>query len=215
MSAEAKGGQLPVSESVMTAIDALVVARTEQSARKGDPYPMHRKAADDAVHVAQVKLTMALDQMAAAPTAGSAAPHGGRQEREASALLRELLEAQSAWNPGGNLHARNEADMAKERRLNDARQRARAYLAGAKAPEPLQVWFGSMPESNGKTNWTAILHRGDLAEGITLDRSEYHDRVRYEADRARFLIGELSEEPDILAYDPELRSPATEGASRG
>lgn len=72
----------------------------------------------------------------------------------------------------------------------------------------LQVWYGAMPETNGKTNWTAILHRkGDhLWEGITIDRSEYPDRVRYEADRMRHLIGELADEPDILAYDAEAHS---------
>lgn len=72
----------------------------------------------------------------------------------------------------------------------------------------LTVWYGSMPETNGKTNWTAILHRkGEcLSEGITLDRSEYPDRVRYEADRVRYLIGELTEEPDILAYDANAHS---------
>lgn len=82
-------------------------------------------------------------------------------------------------------------------------------------PRPvLTVWYGSMPESNGKTNWTAILHRKgggefplrDIAGGITIDRSEYRDRVRYEADRMRHLIGELLEEPDILAYDEKLHS---------
>jgi len=81
----------------------------------------------------------------------------------------------------------------------------------------LAVWYGSMPESNGKSNFTAILHRkaepgskgsfmSCLSEGITLARSEYPDRVRYEADRARFLIGELEEEPFILDYDADLHS---------
>lgn len=69
----------------------------------------------------------------------------------------------------------------------------------------LQVWFGAMPESNGKSNWTAILHTGDIAEGFTLARSEYKDRVRYSADSARFLIGELADRPDILAYDGDLQ----------
>ena len=68
----------------------------------------------------------------------------------------------------------------------------------------LQVWFGSMPESNGKANWTAILHKGDLAEGFTLARSEYKDRVRYDADKVRYLLGELTEEPWILDYDGNL-----------
>lgn len=83
-----------------------------------------------------------------------------------------------------------------------------AGMQREEVPSELAVWFGSMPESNGKTNWTAILHRGDIAEGFTIERSEYHDRVRYEADRVRHLIGELPESPDILAYDPDLRSPA-------
>lgn len=76
--------------------------------------------------------------------------------------------------------------------------------------QELAVWYGKMPESNGKTNWTAILHRKGVAiwDGvtITLDRSEYPDRVRYEADRVRYLIGELKDEPDLLAYDDKLHS---------
>lgn len=76
------------------------------------------------------------------------------------------------------------------------------------APVPsLAVWFGPMPESNGKTNWTAILHRGDMVEGFTIERSEHHDRVRYEADRVRHLIGELADAPDLMAYDPDMLSP--------
>lgn len=72
------------------------------------------------------------------------------------------------------------------------------------------VWFGAMPETNGKMNWTAMLVRKDAAgmeahiDGITLMRSEYKDRVRYEADRMRYLIGELDEEPFILDYDENL-----------
>lgn len=77
-------------------------------------------------------------------------------------------------------------------------------------PVELAVWYGSMPESNGKTNWTAILHRkGDgLMDGphITIDRSEYPGRVRYEADRVRHIIGELADEPDILEYDDKAHS---------
>jgi hypothetical protein len=74
----------------------------------------------------------------------------------------------------------------------------------------LSVWYGPMPESNGKSNWTAILHRKGypIWEGscITLDRSEYPDRVRYEADRARYLIGELEHDPDITSYDEDKHS---------
>lgn len=71
----------------------------------------------------------------------------------------------------------------------------------------LAVWYGSMPESNGRSNWTALLHRkGDVYSGITIDRSEYPDRVRYEADRMRYMIGELDTEPYILDYDTDLHS---------
>ena len=72
----------------------------------------------------------------------------------------------------------------------------------------LSVWYGSMPESNGKSNWTAILHRkGEcLSTGITIELSEYPERVRYEADRVRHIIGELKEEPDILDYDADEHS---------
>lgn len=93
-----------------------------------------------------------------------------------------------------------------------AAPRLAAPVAGPQAPK-LTVRFGSMPESNGKANWTATLCRaGDdslraLMDGYGFARSEYHDRVRYEADCMRFLIGELDKEPDILAYDADMLSP--------
>lgn len=81
------------------------------------------------------------------------------------------------------------------------------------AQHDLAVWYGPMPESNGKTNWTAILYRKNpkgiisgLAECHTIDRSEYPDRVRYEADRVRYLIGEIKEQPFILDYDDKKHS---------
>lgn len=80
------------------------------------------------------------------------------------------------------------------------------------AQPALTVWEGTMPESNGKTNFTAVLMRRDakgfegFTEGFTIQISEYPDRVRYEADRVRYLIGELDEAPDILAYDPDKHS---------
>lgn len=77
----------------------------------------------------------------------------------------------------------------------------------------LTVWYGSMPESNGKSNWTAILCRKDagsplesMTSGIAIARSEYPGRVKYEADCMRYLIGELDEEPDILDYDSDTKS---------
>lgn len=80
-------------------------------------------------------------------------------------------------------------------------------LQSTQAPTALQVWYGSTPESNGRTNWTAILHRGDLSEGFTLARSEHPQRVRYGADCVRHLIGELPDEPDVLAYDGDELTP--------
>lgn len=76
----------------------------------------------------------------------------------------------------------------------------------------LTVWYGPMPESNGKCNFTAVLMRkglsllDGLASGFTIACSEYPDRVRYEADCVRYLIGELQVEPDILDYDAEKHS---------
>lgn len=87
------------------------------------------------------------------------------------------------------------------------------YASPVPAQNDLAVWYGPMPESNGKTNWTAILYRknpdcrmGGIGDGYTIDRSEYPDRVRYEADRVRHLIGELKEPPFILDYDENKHS---------
>lgn len=75
-------------------------------------------------------------------------------------------------------------------------------------PPRLAVWFGALPESNGKQNWTAILHRADesMMDGVSIECSEYTDRVRYTADRLRHLIGQLPEAPDILTYDSGLQA---------
>ena len=108
------------------------------------------------------------------------------------------------------------AEHGAERGYNrlDLQVMARMALAGldsepvAQQPE-LAVWYGSMPESNGKTNWTAILHRkgeGKCFDGFTIDRSEYPGRVRYAADRVRYLIGELPERPHLLDYDGDEHS---------
>lgn len=82
-------------------------------------------------------------------------------------------------------------------------------LQGADGKPELTVWYGAMPESNGKANWTAILHRkgeGRCMNGFTIDRSEYPGRVLYAADRVRYLIGEKSERPSILDYDADAHS---------
>jgi hypothetical protein len=80
-----------------------------------------------------------------------------------------------------------------------------AEVAGT--PNALTVWFGSMPEPNGKKNWTAILHKGDITEGFTIARSEYQDRVIYAADCVKYLIGEIEVEPSIMDYYGELQTP--------
>jgi hypothetical protein len=90
-----------------------------------------------------------------------------------------------------------------ETQLKDTK---RAASNAAPAQPALAVWYGPMPESNGKTNWTAILHKGDIESGMTIARSEYPDRVRYEADHVRWLIGELAVEPWILDYDADKHS---------
>lgn len=85
---------------------------------------------------------------------------------------------------------------------------AQCVHCNAAAQPQLAVWYGPMPESNGKTNWTVMLHRAGehFSEGITVERGEYPDRVRYEADRFRHLIGELKDEPCVLDYDADLHS---------
>lgn len=88
-----------------------------------------------------------------------------------------------------------------------------AGLVPPAATQPkLAVWFGGMPESNGKRNWTVLLHRAGegLETGITIERCEYYDRARYEADRMRYLIGEIPVEPFILDYDENLKEPGPE-----
>lgn len=90
--------------------------------------------------------------------------------------------------------------------------------AAPQAQPELTVWFGSMPESCGRENWTVMLRRKSAPEGAdpherhtllggyTVCRSEYKDRMRYEADRLRFLLGEIDKAPWILDYDADLHS---------
>lgn len=74
-------------------------------------------------------------------------------------------------------------------------------------PRPvLEVWAGRMPESNGKTNHTVILHRGDITEGICVYRSEYPGRAEYEADMFRWLIGDRVSKPCPTEYDSDTHS---------
>jgi len=82
-------------------------------------------------------------------------------------------------------------------------------------PQPrLTVRLQSFPESNGKRNWTALLVRVDAwgglvgnCGGITVDRGEFWNRVAYEAERAKLLIGERDTEPDIRDYGNDITTP--------
>ena len=102
------------------------------------------------------------------------------------------------------LELKGDAELSELRAALSAQQSARQ-------PE-LTVWEGPMPESNGKSNFTAVLMRkganlfDGIAGGMTIARSEYPDRVRYEADCVRWLIGELDNEPCIIDYDADKHS---------
>jgi hypothetical protein len=73
----------------------------------------------------------------------------------------------------------------------------------------LKVWFGPMPESNGKANWTATLYRDtgdkwDFSKGHVLYQGEHKERARYSADCIRFMIGELDKDPNPLDYADDV-----------
>lgn len=90
--------------------------------------------------------------------------------------------------------------------------------AAAPSAPALTVFYGAMPESNGAQNFTATLTRKgavglDRFDGFTFSRSEYPDRVRYDADCMRHLIGELDKEPDLLDYDETKHSGYAEPAA--
>jgi hypothetical protein len=78
----------------------------------------------------------------------------------------------------------------------------------------LTVKLRSFPESNGRQNWTAMLVRVDpwtglvgSCGGITVARGELWNRVAYEAERTKLLIGERNTEPDILDYGDDIKNP--------
>ena len=88
-------------------------------------------------------------------------------------------------------------------------------LGRTDAAQPrLTVRLCSFPESNGKRNWTALLVRVDEwtglignCGGITVARGELWNRVAYESERARLLIGERDTEPDIMDYGDDIKTP--------
>ena len=80
----------------------------------------------------------------------------------------------------------------------------------------LTVRLLSLLESNGKRNWQAYFVRqnnddfegliGSLG-GVCIAWGEHFNRVAYEAERARFLIGERTTEPKIWAYSVDVGTP--------
>ncbi|AOG03406.1 hypothetical protein [Bosea sp. RAC05] len=154
---------------------------------------------------------------AAAAVGGELSTNSG-SERHIATLTRLILQL-SRNVPDSNVWKERSIDYLKRNGLLSG------VFRGATAPEKLlgeegvTVWFGAMPESNGKSNWTALLLRKEgspieaMADAVTLERSEYKDRVRYVADRARWVLGEISERPDVLDYDPDLVEPPELDAS--
>ena len=78
----------------------------------------------------------------------------------------------------------------------------------------LTVRLTSFPETNGRRNWTALLVRKHPWDGligncggITVAHGELWNRVAYEAERAKFLIGERPDEPFILDYGDDIETP--------
>lgn len=154
---------------------------------------------------------MLLTRLDKALRARSSAPEA---REDAPSLAEALMKAFEEVHDGGLLYVARLADNGRmvldgDFDLNDIAAR----VAAAVRPQPtLTVWYGSMPESNGRQNWTAILTRKDAegfdihSDGFCFHRSEYPDRARYEADEMRWIIGELAERPDILAYDETKHS---------
>ncbi len=83
-----------------------------------------------------------------------------------------------------------------------------------KSQPRLTVRLKSYPESNGKRNWTAMFSRTEPFDGlvgssggITIARGECWNRVAFQAERAKFLIGERDTEPFILDYGDDIQAP--------
>ena len=80
----------------------------------------------------------------------------------------------------------------------------------------LKVVLFKMPESNGKRNWQAYFRRKDDPDfkglvgslgGICICWGECWNRVAYEAEQARFLLGERTKEPDLRQYGDDVNTP--------
>lgn len=115
----------------------------------------------------------------------------------------------SAWRVGFDLFNSHKEALANVR--NPSVEVEPLYTAPAASVQPeLTVWYGPMPESNGKSNFTATLMRKGASlfdtNQFTFSRSEYPERVRYDADSMRYLIGEIDTEPCVMDYDGDKHS---------
>ncbi|MBB4867179.1 hypothetical protein HNP46_006090 [Pseudomonas nitritireducens] len=142
-------------------------------------------------------------------TPGMCSPHGGCVPSIArkTGIGEEKL---PSWRDGSiqGMPPQPQGDVSEVEQLRARVAELEAMVKELEARPRLKVWYGSMPESNGKSNFTAILMRegGEMFEGITIERSEYPDRVRYEADNVRWLLGDIPEKPFILDYDADKHS---------
>lgn len=127
---------------------------------------------------------------------------GGMQENKAGEYVKytDYLESDADRN---NLQA-----------LCDKQASRIAELVEAAKQPKLTVRLQSFPESNGKRNWTALLVRTDKWDGlagncggISIAHGELWNRVAYEAERAKLLIGERDTEPCILDYGDDIETP--------
>lgn len=80
----------------------------------------------------------------------------------------------------------------------------------------LKVVLFKIPESNGKRNWQAYFKRKDdptfkglvgSLGGICISWGECWNRVAYEAERVRFLLGERTTEPSLQEYGDDVNTP--------
>ncbi|MCY1166931.1 hypothetical protein D9M73_68850 [compost metagenome] len=146
-----------------------------------------------------------LARAVAGPRAAGVAPQAPDFSAMAIKLIRTADQLHAAY---GHLPS-NEWPGPPKILVSDLREVAAALAAQPPAADQprLTVWYGKMPESCGRTNWTAILYSANKSKSYTIARSEYPHRVRYEADRVRALIGEIPESPFILDYDADERTP--------
>jgi hypothetical protein len=117
-----------------------------------------------------------------------------------------------------NIRTWRESPKAQKLSFNETQDgknaKSKMRLAASKKQPKLTVRLTSFPESNGKRNWTALLVRVDEWDGligncggISLARGELWNRVAWEAEQARFLIGERDTEPFILDYGNDIKTP--------